>query len=117
MKRNQLGTVVVLVPSGPLMEGHPLTVLNEAVENELAEGVKDIIIDLAEVPWLNSSGIGTLMGCRNSCRAQGGRLALAAANERILKLLRSLMLHTVFEVYEQADQAVSAWSGDTDQGG
>jgi len=96
------------------MEGKLNEEVHRSVRLVLAEGYKQIVVDLAKVPWLNSSGIGTLMGCRTECVEQGGRFAVAAANEKITELFTTLMLTTVLELYPTVDEAVQALEENTD---
>ncbi len=108
------GDVFVFAPRGALMEGSLNEEVHHSVQLVLAEGLNHIVIDLSNVPWLNSSGIGTLMGCRTECLEAGGRFALASANEKITQLFTTLMLNTVLDLYETVDEAVQALGGNTD---
>ncbi len=105
------GTVLVLAPTGPLYEGRTAETLYERVRQVTSEGDTAIIIDLGLVPWVRSSGIGTLMGCRTECLAAGGSLVLTGLNERIMELLSSLQLDKVFDCYGTLEEAVIASGG------
>ncbi len=108
------GDILVFTPRGPMIEGGLNEDLYRSVRLVLAEGLNRIVIDLASVPWLNSSGIGTLMGCRSECLAAGGRIALATVNPKIMELFTSLMLTTVLDIFETVDEAVQALGGNND---
>ena len=105
------GSVMVITPAGPLYEGRTAEALYELVRDLLSDGDTVIIIDLVKVPWVRSSGIGTLMGCRTDCLKAGGSFALAGVNERILELLSSLQLDKVFNCFKALDEAVIAYGG------
>jgi anti-anti-sigma factor len=105
------GEVVVFSPAGPLIEGGLNEALHRAVQTELAEGLKWVVVDMSRVPWINSSGVGTLMGCRTESLLKGGRFALSGANDRIMNLLNSLQLAKVFDCYSGLEDAVVALGG------
>ena len=105
------GSVLVLTPAGPLYEGRTAETLYEMVKQVISDGNTAVIIDLGLVPWVRSSGVGTLMGCRTECLAAGGSLALTGLNERILELLGSLHLDKVFDCYGTLEEAVIASGG------
>jgi len=105
------GTVVVLSPVGALMGGE----LNEAIHNAVQDLLSDnnllVVVDLSQVPWINSSGIGTLMGCRTECAAKDGQLVLACVNSKIMGLLNSLQLDKVLVCHSSLEEAVSLLGG------
>ena len=105
------GSVLVLTPSGPLYEGRTAEALYELIREVISDGNTDVIVDLGRVPWVRSSGIGTLMGCRTECLAAGGSFALANVNDRIMELLGSLQLDKVFDCFRTRDEAVIASGG------
>ena len=105
------GSVLVLTPAGPLYEGRTNEILYERVRQGISDGDTAIVIDLNRVPWVRSSGIGTLMGCRTECMAAGGSFVLTGLNERILELLHSLQLDKVFDCFSTLEEAVIASGG------
>ncbi|MFC1530194.1 STAS domain-containing protein [Gemmatimonadota bacterium] len=105
------GSVLVITPAGPLYEGRTAEALYELVKGVVSDGDTNIVIDLGSVPWVRSSGIGTLMGCRTECLVAGGSFALAGVSERIMELLSSLQLDKVFECFNTLDEAVIASGG------
>lgn len=105
------GEVVVFAPAGPLIEGGLNEALHKAVQAELVEGLQWVVVDLSRVPWINSSGVGTLMGCRTECLLRGGRFALSGANDRVVELLNSLQLAKVFDCHVTLEEAVVALGG------
>ncbi|MFC1627658.1 STAS domain-containing protein [Gemmatimonadota bacterium] len=105
------GNTLVLTPVGPLYEGRTAETLYARVRQLVSEGNTAIIIDLNLVPWIRSSGIGTLMGCRTECLAAGGSFAITGLNERIVELLGSLQLDKVFDCWGTLEEAVIASGG------
>ena len=101
--------VVVLELSGKIMGGPDATLLNDKL-HELIEAKKTkIVADLANVNWMNSSGLGILIGGLTTMRNNGGDLRLANVTERIKSLLMITKLITVFDTYESLDLAISSF--------
>ena len=90
-------------------ENNPARALEYAKRlKEKAHNKKNIIIDLNEVDWMNSSGLGILIGAVTTLKNNNGRLALANVSDRISNLLRITKLADVFEVYETIDSAIES---------
>ena len=108
--------VTVLSPEGPLMGGELTESLYSRVRDLLSEGFSLLVIDLSQVPWINSSGIGTLMGCRTECLARDGQFLLVDANIRIEELLKSLKLETILVCHSNLEEAVMMMGGEMAEG-
>jgi anti-sigma B factor antagonist len=72
--------------------------LQERINSLLAEGLRDFTLDLADVSYIDSFGLGQLVGIWTSIQNRSGRVKLARPNERIRKLLHITRLDTVFEI-------------------
>lgn len=108
--------VTVLSPEGPLMGGELTEKLYSRVRDLLSEGFSLVVIDLSQVPWINSSGIGTLMGCHTECLALDGQFRLADVNIRIKELLKSLKLDTILVCHSNIEEAVMMMGGEMAEG-
>jgi anti-sigma B factor antagonist len=76
---------------------------------ELVEGGgRHIVVDMEQVEFLDSTGLGVLVGGLKRARAQDGSLGLVCAQERILKIFRITGLEKVFGIYGSVDEAVAA---------
>ena len=107
-QREQDG-VMVLELSGKIIGGPDATILNDKL-HELAEsGQGKVVADLANVEWMNSSGLGILIGALSTTKNAGGELKLAAATEKIRNLLTITKLTNVFTLYNTVDEAVSSF--------
>jgi len=69
---------------------------------------KQLVLDLSGVSYIDSSGLGTLVGVYSSARAAGADIKLAGLNQRLRDLLQITKLVTVFEVYDSVQQATAA---------
>ncbi len=70
-----------------------------------------LIVNLDQVEFLDSTGLGVLVGCLNRVRAHDGSLDLVCTRERILKIFRITGLTKVFGIHETVDQAIAATKG------
>ncbi len=100
--------VVILEPKGKIMGGPDATVLKEAIRDYVNQNKKDVVIDLAEVDWMNSTGLGIMISCLKTVREAGGEMKLANVTEKIKSLLTITKLITVFDAYNSTEEAVRA---------
>jgi len=105
----KLNGIVIVDLSGRITLGEGSAVLRETVRNLLAEGQKNILLNLADVASIDSSGIGELVSAYTSVREQGGKLKLFTLTEKVQNLLRITKLHTVFDIQEDEASAVAAF--------
>lgn len=104
------GDVAILSLKGKLMGGPETQAVHEKVK-ELAENkVLKVVIDLGSVKWMNSSGLGAIMGSMTTLKNAGGELKLANVTEKVKSLFIITKLITIFETYESVDEAVSNFS-------
>ena len=82
--------------------------LRERVVELVADGQVDLVLDLSGVEFLDSTGLGVLVGALNRVRAQDGSLALVLTQERILKIFEITGLRKVFPIFPTVDEAVGA---------
>ena len=81
--------------------------LRRQFEALIAQGRTDIVVDLSDVTFIDSTGLGVLVGALKCVRADGGRLELVTRSERILKALRITALSRLFTVHADVDAALS----------
>ena len=84
--------------------------LRERVVDLVAAGQVDLILDLTDVEFLDSTGLGVLVGALNRVRANDGSLALVLTQERILKIFEITGLRKVFPIHQTVAEAVGAAS-------
>ena len=82
--------------------------LRYLVNQTIDSGAKDLVIDMSEVTYMDSSGFGTLLGATKRLRPDGGSIGLAACSEAIERMLRITRLDTIFGVFSRVDEAVDA---------
>jgi anti-sigma B factor antagonist len=109
MKEKMSNSIVILELSGKIMGGPDATLLNDKLHELIEAGKTKIIADLEKVDWMNSSGLGILIGGLTTMRNNGGDLKLANVTDRIQSLLMITKLLTVFETYDSIETAVQSF--------
>jgi anti-sigma B factor antagonist len=96
--------VAVIIPKGKLNMVHAHQ-LREAVDAAISEGHKRIAVDLAGVDFLDSSGLGALVGSLKAARQADGDLRIASPNEQVALVLQLTNLNRVLTAYASAESA------------
>ncbi|MFQ5869867.1 MAG: STAS domain-containing protein [Candidatus Zixiibacteriota bacterium] len=109
LSSRQVGDVAVLEPKGKIMGGPDATLLHDQLHDLIRENQKNVVIDLAKVDWMNSTGLGILISGLTTLRNNGGELKLANVTEKIESLLTITKLITVFENYDSVEEAVGSF--------
>ena len=109
INEREVGGVTVLDLSGKITIGEGSVQLREAVRNLLERGKKQVLINLAGVDYVDSSGIGELVSCYTTTKNQGGQLKLLNLTKKIKDLLSITKLLTVFETYDQESDAIKSY--------
>ena len=85
--------------------------LRELLIDLVSQGSYQLVVSLDEVGFLDSAGLGVLVGGLKRVRAHDGSLDLVCTQQRILKILKITGLTAVFSIYETVDQAIAATKG------
>jgi anti-sigma B factor antagonist len=101
--------VLVLNLTGKLVLGEGTRSFRQLIQDALAIGKKDIILNLGEVVHIDSSGLGELVTSHSTVRREGGRMKLVKLTPRAHALVNLTKLHTVFEIYEDEDTALRSF--------
>jgi anti-sigma B factor antagonist len=105
----QVGDVLILDLHGKIMIGEGDDALREAVTRLVDGGSTRIVLNLAEVPYVDSAGLGEIVRCYTTVSRKGGRLKLLHLTKKIKDLLSITKLLTVFETYDTEDEAVKSF--------
>ena len=79
-----------------------------AVHKAIDSGARNLVVDLTDVSYMDSSGFGTLLGATKRVRPKGGTISLVGCSEAIERMLRITRLDTIFGVFPTTNDAVSA---------
>jgi anti-sigma B factor antagonist len=110
LNSRQVGDVTVVDLAGRITLGEGSSTMRDALRDQLAKGNKKILLNLGEVSYIDSSGIGELVSAFTTVTNQGGQLKLLGLNKRIKDLLQITKLYTVFEVHDDESAAVRSFS-------
>lgn len=106
--KEQQGVTVISL-SGNVLGGPDANALNDQLRTLLDKKKTRVIIDLGDVQFINSSGLGMLIGGMSTMRKGGGELKLARASKKVQNLLEMTKLTTLFDVHETVKAAVGAF--------
>jgi anti-sigma B factor antagonist len=106
----QVGDVTVVDVAGRITLGEGSSALREAMKDLVTKGQKKILLNLGEVSYIDSSGIGELVSGFTTVTNSGGNLKLLNLNKRVKDLLQITKLYTVFEVHEDEAAAIRSFA-------
>jgi anti-sigma B factor antagonist len=105
----QVDGITVLDLSGRITLGEGSVTLRDAVHDALAKGSKHILLNLGNINYIDSSGIGELVSAFTSVKNAGGELKLLNLTRKVHDLLQITKLYTVFDVKDDEASAISAF--------
>jgi anti-sigma B factor antagonist len=111
VKKRSTDKVVIFDLAGSLTVGEPVTSMREAIKAELDNGERKFILNMADVSYIDSSGLGELVWAYTSVRNKGGDVKLLNLATRVKDLLQLTKLLTVFDTYESESRAIGALTG------
>jgi len=109
LKERQAGDVTILDLSGEVRIGDSSVALRNSVRNLSDQGKKKLLLNLAGVKYIDSSGIGELIANYTTVSRQGGQLKLLNLTDRIQNLLVITKLLTVFDAYDNEAEALKSF--------
>jgi anti-sigma B factor antagonist len=110
MKTRQVDGITIMDCSGRITLGEGSVTLRDAVRDLLAKGSKQILLNLGDVTYIDSSGIGELVSAFTTVRNQGGDLKLLNLTKKVHDLLQITKLYTVFDVKDDEASAVASFA-------
>jgi len=105
----QLNGVTVVDLSGRITLGEGSVVLRDTIRDLIAKGEKKILLNLGDVTYIDSSGIGELVSAFTTVRNQGGELKLLNLTKKVHDLLQITKLYTVFDVKDDEAAAIGSF--------
>jgi anti-sigma B factor antagonist len=106
----QVGDVTVMDAAGRITLGEGASAFRNAIRDLVANGKKKVLLNLGEVSYIDSSGIGELVSGFTTVTNSGGQLKLVGLSKRVKDLLQITKLYTVFEVFDDETEAVRSFS-------
>ena len=105
----QVGDVTVMDAGGRITLGEGASAFRDMIRDLAAKGNKKLLLNLSEVSYIDSSGIGEMVSGFTTVTNSGGQLKLVGLSKRVKDLLQITKLYTVFEVYDDESEAVRSF--------
>lgn len=105
----QVNGVTIVDLSGRITLGEGSVILRDSVRDLLSKGNKNIVLNLADVSYIDSSGIGELVSAYTHVRREGGELKLLNLTKKVHDLLQITKLYTVFDIKDDEAAAVGSF--------
>ncbi|HSY13881.1 MAG TPA: STAS domain-containing protein [Verrucomicrobiae bacterium] len=106
----QVDGITIVDLSGRITLGEGSVILRDTIKDLLGKGQKKILLNLGDVSYIDSSGIGELVSAFTSVRNQGGELKLLNLTKKVHDLLQITKLYTVFDVKDDEAAAIGAFT-------
>lgn len=109
ISNRQSGNVTIVDLAGKIALGESNRALHETIRGLTADGQKNIILNLANVTLIDSSGLGELVASYASVERNGGSMKLANLSDRFIELITITKLYTVFDIFENEADALASF--------
>jgi anti-sigma B factor antagonist len=110
IEERQVGEVMILDLKGKITLGEGDEVLKDKINSLILQNKKRILLNLADVPYIDSAGLGEIVRTYTTVSRQGGQLKLVNLTKRITDLLMITKLLTVFETFDVEQDALKSYS-------
>jgi anti-sigma B factor antagonist len=104
------GEVCILDIKGEVRFGQPTALLRQTCRQLIERGERDFVLDMLDVPWLDSSGLGEVFACFKRARQVGGAVKLVLRGKSY-SLFTIAQLDRVFEIFDDTEAAVASFAG------
>jgi anti-sigma B factor antagonist len=108
-KTRQAGNVAIVDLSGKITLGENTGILRDELRSLLAQGKKNIILNMKDVGYVDSAGLGELVGAYTTATNQGGAVKLLHLEGKIRDLMQITKLYTIFPAYDDEKEAVASF--------
>ncbi len=109
INERKVGNATILDLKGPLKLGGPVDTLRSRLQALIGAGSKNLVVNLSEVPDVDSSGIGALMLVYTTTKQAGGKCKFFAAPQRVAQVLKMVRLDRVLELVEDEASALTGF--------
>ena len=106
----EVNGVSVVALDGRIVLGEESNALREKVKGLIAEGKKKIVLNMDNITFIDSAGLGTLVAAHHSVKSQGASLRLCHLGSKFQEVLQITKLLTVFDVYNSEAEAVASFA-------
>ncbi len=105
----EIGGVIVIDLDGRITLGDGSALLRDLIHEHLDKGHKKLVLNLAAISYLDSTGLGEMVSGYRLVKSQGGELKLLNLNKKVSDLLQVTKLYTVFDIHNDETEAVASF--------
>lgn len=116
MRTREVKGVVVIDLSGRLTMGEACAALRDELHDQARQGYRNILLNLGDVTYIDSAGLGELTAAYTSAKNRGGELKLMNLTKRVHDLMQITKLYTVLDVYDAEREAIASFAPETPAG-
>jgi anti-sigma B factor antagonist len=109
IKQEEQEDVVILRLGGKLMGGPDADAFQQTIRDLVERGRRNVLVDMGDVSWVNSTGLGILISGYTTLKNAGGVLKLVRVNKRIDQIFMVTKLHTIFDSFEDETRALASF--------
>ena len=109
MSTRDANGIVIIDLSGQLTLGESSAAIRDEVRDQTSQGSRKILLNLANVTYIDSAGLGELTAAYTSVKNRGGELKLLNLTKRVHDLMQITKLYTVFDVYDDEKKAIASF--------
>ena len=109
MRTRELNGIMIIDLGGQITLGEACAALRDEVRDQISHGFKKILLNLADVTYIDSAGLGELTGAYTTVKNRGGALKLLSLTKRVHDLMQITKLYTVFDVYDEEKKAIASF--------
>jgi anti-sigma B factor antagonist len=109
IKRREVEGITILDLSGEMYGGADNMKLVETVSELVEEKKLDLVLNLAKVKWISSTGLGIMVSARSRYAKDGGVIKLLQPNDRVLGILQVTRLNLIFDVFDTEEEALTSF--------
>jgi anti-sigma B factor antagonist len=110
MTAREVDGVTVIAMDGRIVLGEESNALRENLKTVVAEGKKKVVLNMNNITFIDSAGLGTLVAAHHSAKNQGASLRLCHLGAKFQEVLQITKLLTIFEVYNSEPEAIASFS-------
>jgi anti-sigma B factor antagonist len=109
MNAREVKGIMIIDLGGRLVMGEACAAIRDEIRDQMGHGFNKIILNLADVSYIDSAGLGELTAAYTSSKNRGGELKLMNLTKRVHDLMQITKLYTVFDVYDDEKTAVGSF--------
>lgn len=109
IEKRKVGNVSILDLKGKILFGDGIDELRQSINGAIKEGEKHLVLNFAEVPYLDSTGLGEVVRSYTTLKKEGGTVKIANLTNKVKDLMMVTKLITVFETFENENEAVKSF--------